>query len=473
MSLVSSLSNALGGLRSNEAGLDTISRNISSAGVQGYARRRVSPVELGQGGVVAGDVQRMLDATLQRQMRAENGGQGFTAMGADYLSQLDARFGEPGSASSLDTLYNGFTNALQALQSEPANTTNRNTVISTAKSLASRMNTLSRDIQSLRTDTEAAMSERVNAANSALQTIERIEKDLQSVSGGHARADLLDERDRAVDALSKLIDIRVTPRGGDRIAIYTTGGAALFTGKAGTLTFEAKGPLNPASATANDPAQSTVADLGLVDPDGGALRLRPGLIRGGEIAGLMALRDETLPALQKGLDSLAAGLANATSEAGVPMFVDLGNGTAATPFTGGAQEVGFSQRIGVDPNLVADPSALSPNGSPSVPTALLKALNETSRNFTSPTAGTSGFIGTVGSALRNLIEKQASQASEAVQVDQGQQVVVNALNERFSASSGVSVDEEMAQLVDLQNAYAANARVVSTVRDMFDVLMRM
>ena len=80
--------------------------------------------------------------------------------------------------------------------------------------------------------------------------------------------------------------------------------------------------------------------------------------------------------------------------------------------------------------------------------------------------------GTVGDFATQLIATQASDAGSATALNQGQQVVLNSVTARMSAMSGVNVDTEMTQLIQLQTAYGANARVMSAAKEMLDTLMR-
>jgi flagellar hook-associated protein 1 FlgK len=75
--------------------------------------------------------------------------------------------------------------------------------------------------------------------------------------------------------------------------------------------------------------------------------------------------------------------------------------------------------------------------------------------------------------LRQVISQHGEAADAATNLKQGQDVVFNALQQRFNDSAGVNIDEEMANLLSLQNSYGANARVLSAVKDMFDTLLRM
>jgi flagellar hook-associated protein 1 FlgK len=102
----------------------------------------------------------------------------------------------------------------------------------------------------------------------------------------------------------------------------------------------------------------------------------------------------------------------------------------------------------------------------------------TSANGTfSPQAGIgsvgSPFRGSIPSYLREMISQQGAAAESANSLKQGQDVVVNSLQQRFNDEAGVNTDAEMANLLQLQSAYAANARVMTTVRDLLDLLMKM
>ena len=72
-----------------------------------------------------------------------------------------------------------------------------------------------------------------------------------------------------------------------------------------------------------------------------------------------------------------------------------------------------------------------------------------------------------------MLSQQGDAAQSADALKQGQDVVLNSLQQRFNDSASVNIDEEMANLVSLQNSYAANARVLTTVRDMIDTLLKM
>ncbi len=177
------------------------------------------------------------------------------------------------------------------------------------------------------------------------------------------------------------------------------------------------------------------------------------------------------------VSSLAGGSAE------LPFFTD----GSATPYTGaittlGSQSIGLAGRIAVNAALVADPSKLvlyasgTAVGDSTRPDFLYQQLTATSLTYAPDTGiGTtaSPFSGSLSTFLRQVISQQGEAANSAQNLKQGQDVVVNALQQRFDDASGVNIDEEMANLLTLQNSYAANARVMSTVKDMLDALLQM
>lgn len=166
---------------------------------------------------------------------------------------------------------------------------------------------------------------------------------------------------------------------------------------------------------------------------------------------------------------------------GLPFFTDGASGQLFTSaFSGIPQQRGFSARIAVNADVVAAPSSLvayEPTtlpGDGARPAELYRRLTAETQFF-SPATGIGGtaspYKGSAKDFVSALIDTTSYDYESAKRVDEGQQVVVNALLERNKEVSGVSIDKELADLLVIQNAYAANARVMSTVRDMFERLM--
>ncbi|WGS22944.1 MULTISPECIES: flagellar hook-associated protein FlgK [unclassified Bradyrhizobium] len=167
----------------------------------------------------------------------------------------------------------------------------------------------------------------------------------------------------------------------------------------------------------------------------------------------------------------------------LPLFTDNG-----APYTGaitgsGSQMTGLAARISVNSSLVGDPSrtvVFSTNpptaaGDTTRANLLLSQLSMASYSYSPQTGlGTNSapLTGTLVSFARQFISQQGEAATAAKQLSDGQDVVLNTLQSKMNATSGVNIDDEMAHLLALQNAYSANARVMSSIKQMYDTLMQ-
>ena len=620
MSLTQALSSALSGLQVNQASIAMVAANVANADTPGYTRKVVDQVSTGGSasiGVRVSDIQREIDLYIQRQLRVENAGASYADTRARMYSQLQETYGQPGSATALESVYNNFTSALQALSTSPDDPGARTAVINSAQLLTQQLNQLSGSIQGLRANAELGIADAVNKANEAMTQIASLNQQIAgSTPGDSATAALLDQRDSYIDQLSQLMDINVLQGDRGQVSIFTSSGTQLVGAQAAQLSFDAVGTITPASQWNANPSLRGVGTIMLIPPAGTPVDLiQNRSIRSGTIAAYLQMRDQDLVQAQNQLDALAAGMAQALSDkttAGTPVSplpqngfdIDIGalsegntitinytdtltstphtitlvrvddpaalplsdtatatandtvfgidfsggmgsvitqintaltgtgmvasnpSGTAlevlddglgntvdvnslsttatvtsltggsaefpfftdgAAPYTGaitsrGSQNVGIAARIAVNPAVAADPSSLivyqagTAAGDSTRPDFILQQLTGASLTF-SPNTGigtvTAPFVGSLTTYLRQVVSQQGEAASSADNLKQGQDVVLNALQQRFNETSGVNVDQEMANLLTLQNSYAANARVMSAVKDMLDALINM
>lgn len=167
----------------------------------------------------------------------------------------------------------------------------------------------------------------------------------------------------------------------------------------------------------------------------------------------------------------------------VPLFTDNGGPYSGAITANGSQLTGLAGRIAVNNGLVTDPSRLvryslsPPTAAGDTTRADFISAQLTSTTFLySPQTGVGSsnapYKGTLLSYMQQFTSQQGAAAQAASQLADGQNVVLNTLQKKFTASSGVNIDEEMAHLLSLQNAYSANARVMSTVNEMYKTLMQ-
>lgn len=171
------------------------------------------------------------------------------------------------------------------------------------------------------------------------------------------------------------------------------------------------------------------------------------------------------------------------SGAPLPVFTDGANSYSGQINASGSQITGFAGRITVNTALLADPTKLSLYAtSPATPPGditrsdyLYQQLTSASYTYAAQTglgSPASPFKATLTSYMQQFLSLQSNAATSAAQLQQGQDVVVSTLQSKFNATAGVSIDSELANLIALQNTYAANAHVMSVVRTMMASLFQ-
>lgn len=620
MGLTSALSSALSGLRATQIGINVVATNVANAETPGYSRKVASLETATAGGSGVGvrvaSVNRELDIYVQRQLRTELAGSNYIDIIAKFRQQIDQMYGQPGAASALDSIINGFSSSLQALSADPQSVSGRQAVLNAAQVMAQKLNTLSGDITMMRNQAESGLSDAVDRVNGLLKTIESTQNQIISLSNQDVEIGaLLDKRDSAIMELAGLMDIQVTSNGKNQISIFTNAGMSLFDMQASQLVFDQR-PLSVQSTWNADPSISGTGSIKLVAPSGYSIDLiADKSIRSGKIAGLIELRDDILVKAQAQLDEIAHALATSLSsqpisstaatsgaqsgfeidlaslqngnsisltytdntgstthrvtivrvddpsslplssahtadpndqvigidfsggvasaiaalnaalgpnvqfsnpsgsvlqvlddgagnlvnidtlsatvtasslqsgEAALPFFVDGSANTLYSNFVAGGvqQKLGFASRIAVNASLLANPANLvnidanTLPGDSTRPDFLWQRLTATNQSFSAST-GIGGvntpFSGSVVNFAQQVISYQSTATDNALRLKEGQDVVLNSLQDRYAESTSVNVDSEMARLLSLQNAYAANARVMTAVKEMFDLLMR-
>jgi flagellar hook-associated protein 1 FlgK len=199
----------------------------------------------------------------------------------------------------------------------------------------------------------------------------------------------------------------------------------------------------------------------------------------------------TLRVLDNGTGTATVNAASVTAtvsqlaggSAQLPVFTDGNQLYTGSITRNGSQQNGLAGRIIVNAALAADPSKLTVYS-----TSPATNAGDTTRSdflYTQLTTGTftysaqtglgtaaTPFKGTLSGFMQQFLSQQSNASTSATQLQQGQDVVVNALQQKFKSASGVNIDTEMASLIALQNTYAANAHVMSVVQSMMNSLMQ-
>jgi flagellar hook-associated protein 1 FlgK len=162
------------------------------------------------------------------------------------------------------------------------------------------------------------------------------------------------------------------------------------------------------------------------------------------------------------------------------MFADSPTGSPYTgSFDGGSKRAGYAQRIEVNPALQKLPSALtdatgtSPSGDTTRINALVSQLSTQPIDMSTQSGIPYSNNMTAGDYVKQVLQTQANTTNQLTTLSNSQSVVLSSVQSRFNQGASVNMDEELTNLTALQNVYAANAKVMTAVRDMFTVLMQM
>jgi flagellar hook-associated protein 1 FlgK len=320
MSLGSALAIAMSGLRANQSALSIVSSNIANAQTPGYVAEGINQVEVATGdngaSVIVTGVNRQLDQFIQAQLRTETSGGAFADQMASVRTQLQSVYGTPGAAGSLETAFSNFTTALQSLSTTSGSSSSQISAATAAQSLVQQLNATTQGIQTLRSNAEQDLNISVGQANTAMSQIAQLNTRLQGLNPTDpAAATLMDQRDKAIDQLSQLMDIRVSSNGNNQTSIYTTNGVELVGVQASKLSFNSQGTLNANSQWNSNPAKSSAGTITCTLANGATVdMIATNSIGSGQIGADLMLRDKTLVQAQTQVDQLAASMASALSD---------------------------------------------------------------------------------------------------------------------------------------------------------------
>ena len=451
MSLDSVLHASASGLDSVTRRIATVSQNVANAGTAGYVRQTnavTSAAAGGQGmGVRTGVAARSVDERLQADALAASATVVGQQTQSDALASIDAASGTPGSGFDLPSLLGTLRDAFTRLQSDPANAAQQRAVVNKADALARGVNTLGKAVSDARQSAQDAAVSDVAAANSALRDIGTLsDRIIAAKSSGQSTADLEDQRDRSVRTLSDLT--------GARVLRQANGGALAMAGGLELPLRSATGPFALAAATlAPDTPAAAVPQLSL---DGVPVAVQS---VGGRIGANLALRDGTLPALQGQVDQFAQSLAARFSLQGMTLFTGADGAVPAVPTSG------FAQGLRVSAAAVATPSITRDGTGPAGAAGSTALINNVLDRVLGSAPG--GLVATASA----LVSQNAGLAADAASKLATGQAVQASLDKKLADGTGVSIDTETADLIRLQNAYAANAKVIAASQAMWTQLL--
>jgi flagellar hook-associated protein 1 FlgK len=451
-SLNASLATALTGLIAEQGAMQVTTNNVANVNTPGYSREdpvlvtsdpvAIGPLTFGTG-VTLQSVESIRDPLLESQIQQQTQSQGQFSTLASALQQTQANF--ISSTSDIGTAISNFFDSINQLSSDPPNLSLRQGVLTAAGDLATSFNTAANNLSQQQTSLDSSVVQTVTQINQLTQQIANLNQQVSNLQNvGESAGSFVDQRQQAIDQLSGLVDVSVISAN-NSLTLTTANGVPLVTGQ---QSFQLQ-------------TQITPAGLHDVYSQGNDVTSQ---ITSGQLGGTLQARDQEIPAIQGQLDTLAAGVANAVNTVQAGGF-DL-NGDAGTnlfnPPPAGVTGAAASLSVAItDPSLIAASSDGSA-GSNGNAEAMYDLNNQAIVAGQTPTDYYSGIVFDVGNDTANASAEQTASSS-----------ILQQLNDQLASVSGVSLDEEAANMVRYQDAYQASAQVITTINDMMYTVINM
>jgi flagellar hook-associated protein 1 FlgK len=446
--LGASLNTAVQSMLADQAALSVTSNNIANANTPGYSRQTVELAEaaptqygnllLGNGVEIQGVVSQhssLLQTQLDQQTQQESNYNSFLGT----MQQVQTLFNET-SGTGLQSSITGFFNSLQQLSTNPSDTSLRAGLLTSAQTMAQAFNSSATNLISLQGNVDLSVTQSVGQINTLTSQIAQLNGQISTANQiGQNAGTFVDQRDQLVNQLSGLIDVSEIPAGNGSLTLTTTAGASLVVG---TQSYQLTTQPDPTTGFQDIYSQgSNITST----------------ITGGSLAGAIQARDTTIPSILSSLDSLASNLensVNAVNQAGTDLNGAAGGNFFVPPPAGGVGAASQMQVAITDPSKIAA-SLDGSSGDNSNLTAMLNIQNQTIVNGQTPLNAYSTLVFNIG----NDVSTAQSEVT-------GSQAMIQQIQNQIGSVSGVSINEEAANLVQFQQAYQAAAQVAAVINSL-------
>lgn len=447
-------------LQAHQTALDITGHNIANANTPGFSRqtpvftatspftlpaynRPTSPAQMGTGTEIS-YIQRMRDQFTDVQIRQETTAQGRWSARKDNLHQLELIFNEP-SETGIQNALTEFWKSLQDLNNRPADISVRSVVRQRAVVLTDTIRSISGQVSQLQRDLNQELGIKIDEVNSLAHQIADLNNQIGKVAAlGDQPNDLLDQRELLVEKLAALTNIEVTADHMNRYQINISG-RILVSGNGSVTELY----LEP------NPERQGLMDVKWSDNQENVDFLD------GQILGLLEVRDQEIDSYKDNLNAMVSSLVarmNAIHAVGYTL-----DGSQGVSFFSGtdADNIRISNEISLDLRNIAASENIEPGDGLNA----LKMANLFQENVLN--AGTA----TYSNYYASLISRLGVDAQKASTMEENQTVLVGHLKDRQESVAGVSLDEEMANMIKYQHGYNAAARVLTTLDEMLDTII--
>jgi flagellar hook-associated protein 1 FlgK len=433
----------------DQGALNVTSNNIANASTPGYSREVVDlseqvPNTIGNltfgTGVTLQNIRSIRDQLLSMQIAEQTTQQNGAQTQLNALQQVQGLFSDP--TQGIGANLTAFFNSISQLSTNPTDTAQRQAVITAAQNLVGSFNQSAQSLTQIQSNLNQSVSQTVGQINSLTRQIAQLNAKVgQMQQLGQDPGSFLDQENQLINQLSQLTNISEI-RTEHGLTLTTGNGTALVVGNQSFDLTVGNGPTGMQDVFAQ--GQDITAT-----------------IHGGSLGGAIQVRDQDIPGILNQLNTLASDFAN-TFNAAQAMGFDLnGNaGQALFTFNSGGPAASLALAT-TDPNAIAASSDGTPGSNGNIAN-LMAVENQPLPSGQTPTDTYATIVSQSGNlAAQSQADLQASTAS------------LNHLNDQLGALSGVSINEETANLLNYQNAFSAAARVFTTVDQLTQTVISM
>lgn len=454
-----------------QGGIRTVAHNVANVNTPGYSRQRqvleaehpeVRPDGTLGTGVRQTTVERITDDFIRRQLEQEFSAKGSLDTRAQAMARAEEVVNEQqgeGITAALSELYAAFQDL--ASSTEPGQPTERAALLSAAQALTARFHQADAHLRDQQRATDRSISTVVDEVNDLARRIADLNREIVRQEAISQANDLRDQRDELVRQLALNVEIDTFEKDDGAVVVSLRGGYSLVDGAITRDLVAVADPANPF-----DPTFSRVFF------DDGATRFDvTGTLGGGRLGGLLEVRDQLLAGAIRDLDTIAYNLMRTVNDQHRLGF-GLTGATGQDFFVNLAQVEDAARDLAVDPAVLADARLIAAAGAaPGAPgdnrnALALAALRENAQAIFlpgDPPGPATGPTRTVLSHAADLVAELGQQARSLESARLQQDRVLEVVQNQRDEISGVSVDEEVTALIQLQAAFQANARIIATM----------
>jgi len=440
--------------------MNVTSSNIANVNTPGYSTLRPDFGSTGvfnaasdqqQVGVKITDVERLYDKYLDAQAVEQEQYGGYSQSQLGVLNNVQTIFNES-TGNGLNSLLSQFWGAWSSLSASPTDMTERDSLVSISQSLASMFNQKSNELINTQQDLNTEISDDVTQLNGYLaQMADYNNKIVQIQNSGGNPTDLLDKRTQLLQQISNLVGVNYYEEANGALNVYISNGRSLVEGNnVWNLAVQA------------NPSNSNFYDVVFQDTPSQTIN---SALKGGTIAGLLDARDTKISGYLSSLNTMASTIitqVNALHNSGYDMNGNTGENFFSTATSNAARD------MKVDPAIVADVTKIAAGATVSGDGNVASSIADIQNN-----ASLMGSGMTIDNFYESLISRVGQDVQDAQTNSDHQTAVLNEVQNQREAVSGVSLDEEMLNLIKYQAAYNAAGRLCATANTMMDNLINL